>query len=302
MELRKIKFFYFIIVALLSSSCLVAQQSIVFVEPNVSFRYDTAHWKVKEEGMVHPANTGYVVFRRKQEQTEIRIDAGIPANASPTNSKKPATLSQLQKFIKEQIASTKKYITSGTGYKLASIEKKPKKINDFWGYGWVQVSKERNTNLTILTFYHISDHDYTVVELKSYEKKSLAEHYKLLEAFLRNFKAYTKAEISNHLASYQNKYTIVVKPATVILPEFKNRTKEYLAVVSTREKMEDRIDKLYIKTSYSEEFEPTTNGEVYIACPAPKTGTREYDGQMIIHSSIGKKIRIPFRVTVPAAQ
>jgi hypothetical protein len=269
---------------------LTGQQAISFFEPGISITYDTATVRVYKRDAR--------IFRIKSEQIEIRVSAEPPVN-DPTRIRKiPVSVSELKSYVQDQVKKLNQQpgSFSFTGLDVIDYDKKMQKAGDFLCYGFVELDKKTNRTSTTIFAFHISENAYTRIDVKSFENKSLPQHYKQLETFLAGFKAYTKAELLKHDLLNAKKYTIVVNKTNEVLPRFKNRPGAYLAVVSTKEKLEDRVKEVIISDdgSTAELYSPNEKGEVYIARDVKKKGLFNAKGEFIFYSSIGKQVRIPF--------
>lgn len=270
-----------------------AQQAIRYFEPGISITYDTA--------IVRAYQRDYSTFRIKAEQTEIKVSSEMPFNENGRISKIPTTFSELQAYVQNQVEKLNKQpgSFSFTGLDVVDYDKKVKKISGFLGYGFIELNKQTNKKYTTIFIFHISENAYTRGYLKSFENKSLAHHYNQLEIFLKGFKSYSKKELADLISQNEKKYTIVVRETKEVLPQFKKRTGEYLAVVTTKEKLENSIKEVFInrdKEGISEVFKPNEKGEVYIACRSNKKGLIEQKAIFVFISSFGKEIYIPFTI------
>lgn len=269
---------------------LCGQKAISFFQPGISITYDTATVRVYKRDAR--------IFRIKSEQIEIRVSAEPPVNDPAKIRKIPVSASELKSYVEEQVKKLNQQpgSFSFTGLDVIDYDKKLQKAGDFLCYGFVELDKKTNRKYTTIFAFHISETTYTTIDVKSFEDKPLSQHYKQLENFLMGFKAYTKAELLNHDLLNKKKYTIVVNKTNEILPRFKNRPGAYLAVVSTKEKLEDKVKEVIISGdgSTAELFSPNEKGEVYIARDARKKGVLNAQGEFIFYSSIGKEIRVPF--------
>ena len=286
--MKQFKFLLLIIVTVVFSSTVSGQQAIKFFEPNILFLYDTVTMRLLQRDAT--------AFRIKEAQTEIKVRADIPVNDPSKVSKKPTTFSELETYVKNQVVKLNNQpgSFSFTDQEVIDYDKNVKKVGDFLCYGFVE--KGGKSNSTRIFCFHISENDYTEVELKSFENKSLAQQYKVLENFFKGFKSYSKADLSNHVLANEKKYTILVKEAKEVLPAFANRTGDYLAVVTTKEKLDNKIKEVFITSAggMSEGFKPNEKGEVYIACKAYTKGLTTGNGMFVFYSSFGKEILVPF--------
>lgn len=279
----------FFTAAMLLGQLTMAQMTTQFLEPNVSITYDTSRFRVYQRD----AST----FRVKNEQIEIRVRAGLPDKAPMVDNKKPTNLAELEDYYKNTITRLKKNPSSFSLSEnpVTEYDQRFRKLGEFRGFGFVEESKSDKKLSTQLFFGHISANDYTSVYLRSLEQKPLANHYPILTEFLKGFKSYSAAELAAHEAEMMKKYTVIVTKSETVPPSLQKRSKEYIAVVKTKEPMQDRIKEVYLSVDgYSEVFSPNENGEIYIATRSNKKGMIERKGRLVIFSPIGKQISIPF--------
>jgi hypothetical protein len=267
----------------------IAQMTTQFLEPNISITYDTTRFK--------PNKRDAFTFRVQGEQTEIKVSPGLPEKSPSIENKKTTNLSELEDYYKNTIDRLKKNPGSFSlsGNPVIEYDRKPQKIGQFRGFGFVEEGKNDKKRFAQIFAGHLSANDYTSIHLRGFEQKPLANQYPILNEFLKGFKSYSAAELSEHVTAIQKKYTVVVSKAETIPASLQQRAKEYIALVRTKEPMQDKIKEVYISVDgYAEVFSPNEKGEIYIATKSNKKGMIERTGRLIIISPIGKHISIPF--------
>lgn len=289
MNLLSVLRFSFCLAAMLITQDTLAQITTQFLEPNVSITYDSTRFK--------PYKRDAFTFRVQGEQTEIKVMPGLPEKAPTIDNKKPTNLSELEDYYKNTIDRLKKNPSSFSlsGNPIVEYDRKFQKIGAFRGFSFVEEGKTDKKRYAQIYAGHLSANDYTSIYLRSFEQKPVATLYQILNEFLKGFKSYSAAELSTHEADIQKKYTVVVSKAETIPASLQQRAKEYIALVRTKEPMQDKIKEVYISADgYAEVFSPNEKGEIYIATKSNKKGMIERTGRLIVISPIGKHISIPF--------
>ncbi len=279
----------FCIAAMLITQDTIAQMTTQFLEPNISITYDTTRFK--------PYKRDIFTFRVQGEQTEIKLSPGLPEKAPSIDNKKTTNLSELEDYYKNTIDRLKKDPGSFSlsGNPVIEYERKPIKIGAFRGFSFVEEGKSDKKRYTQIFAGHLSANDYTSVHLRTFEQKPVTNQYAILTEFLKGFKSYSAAELSTHEADIRKKYTVVVSKVETVPVSLQQRAKEYIALVRTKEPMQDKIKEVYISVDgYAEVFSPNEKGEIYIATKSNKKGMIERTGRLIVISPIGKHISIPF--------
>ncbi len=279
----------FCIAAMLITEDTVAQMTTQFLEPNISITYDTTRFK--------PYKRDIFTFRVQGEQTEIKVSPGLPERAPSIDNKKTTNLSELEDYYKNTIERLKKNPGSFSlsGNPVIEYDRKPQKIGVFRGFSFVEEGKSDKKRYAQIFAGHLSANDYTSIHLRTFEQQPVTNQYQILTEFLKGFKSYSASELSEHVANIQKKYTVVVSKAETIPTSLQQRAKEYIAQVSTREPMQDKIKEVYLSVDgYAEVFSPNEKGEIYIATKSNKKGMIERTGRLIVISPIGKHISIPF--------
>lgn len=279
----------FCIAAMLITQDTIAQMTTQFLEPNISITYDTTRFK--------PYKRDIFTFRVQGEQTEIKLSPGLSEKAPSLDNKKTTNLSELEDYYKNTIDRLKKDPGSFSlsGNPVIEYERKPLKMGSFRGFSFVEEGKSDKKRYTQIFASHVSANDYTSVHLRTFEQKPVTNQYAILTEFLKGFKSYSAAELSTHEADIRKKYTVVVSKAETVPASLQQRAKEYIALVRTKEPMQDKIKEVYISVDgYAEVFSPNEKGEIYIATKSNKKGMIERTGRLIVISPIGKHISIPF--------
>jgi 16S rRNA C1402 (ribose-2'-O) methylase RsmI len=177
-------------------------------------------------------------------------------------------------------------------------------IGEFLCVGFILMDNASKTKITTIMCNHISKSDITEVKLTSRNRKTLEQDYKILEQFFKGFKTYTKTELNLNDSLTKAKYTIIVETAKDTIENFKYRRGEYLAVVKTKEKLEDKLKEVNVVLREEEgmlsveNFTPNEKGETYIACKTSEKGIVEKKGYFVIVNSIGRDIKIPFIIRI----
>jgi hypothetical protein len=276
--------------AILLAQDVFAQMTTQFLEPNISITYDTSRFRVNLRD--------HSKFRVKDALTEIQVTASTPEENPLTGTKKLSTTAELEAYYKIELEKFKKDpgAFSLSQNEIKEFDQQVKKVDNFRGFGFVEILKRDQKPLTQVFLRHVSPNDHTSIYLRSYEQKPLANQYLILTEFLKGFKSYSAAELAAHEAAIRKKYTVVVSKSETVPVSLQKRAKEYIAIVRTNEPMQDRIKEVYVLRGdgYGEIFVPDENGEIYIAAKSNNKGMIERTGRLIIISSIGKHISIPF--------
>jgi hypothetical protein len=288
-----------IIVAIVFSTNLLGQTITKFIEPNISFKFDTTKIKIANRYSNSTYKNESYDFKPTFDTTnKIRIN--VTAKQAIEN---PTTVQQQEKMMQERIANFKS--VKDNRVTLIEYDKKVRKVGEFLCVGFIIMDNASKTKITTIMCNHISKTDITEVKLSSSNRKSLEQDYKILGQFFKGFKTYTKAELNLNDSISKTKYTILVETAKDTIENFKYRRGDYFAIVKTKEKLEDKLKEVNVVKIEREgmlaveNFTPNENGETYIACNTSEKGTVDKKGYFVIINSIGREIKIPFSIKFP---
>jgi hypothetical protein len=284
------------IVVIAFSTKLLGQTITKFIEPNISFKFDTTKIKITNRYSNTTYKTESYDFKPTYD-TINKVRINVSANQAIEN---PTTVQQQEKMMQERIANFK--TVKDNRVTLIEYDKKVRKVGEFLCVGFTLMDNASKTKITTIMCNHISKSDITEVKLSSRNRKSLEQDYKILEQFFKGFKTYTKEELNLNDSISKSKYTIIVETAKDTIENFKYRRGEYFAVVKTKEKLEDKLKEVNVVLAEEEgmlsveNFTPKENGATYIACKISEKGIVDKKGYFVIVNSIGRDIKIPFRI------
>lgn len=266
------------------------QNSFKFIEPNISFSYDSTKLKITNRYSNKTYETESYDFKTTFDtlnKVEINIRANHPIDHSSSS------LEQ-EKIMNNGIKEIQKMKDSRIS--LVDYDKTAKRIGNFFCFGFTVLEKKTKTTFTNIFCIHISDADITEVKLTSIKRQSLAADYKILENFLKGFSSYSKEKIFIEDSLIKNKYTVSVVETKETIENLKWRNNSYFAIVKTNQPLQNKVKEVRLDIAgYGQEIFPANdNGEVYIACTDWQKGLIERKGEFVIINSFGKNVKIPF--------
>jgi hypothetical protein len=288
-EKNKYRLTFLLVTFTLLSVSIFGQNSYKFIEPNISFHYDSLLFKITNRYSNTSYETESYDFKALAD-TAHKVKINIATN---TPVETPPSLIQLESRMQNKL----KVFETLNDPKISVVDydKSVRHIGDFLCVGYIILDKATNITLSMIVANHISESDLTEIKLTSRNRKALKEDYEILEQLLKGFKSYSKAEIFQEDSLINAKYSVVVNIAKDTLPNFKGRTNAYLATVKVNEQLQNKVKEVRLKISIGEEiFSSNENGEVYIACSDEEKGSITRKGDLIIINSFGKNVKLPF--------
>ena len=260
-----------------------------FIEPNISVSFDSNYFKIGNRYLNTTSETEAYDFYQgdTSKKARIHIQAGLPIEHPSKKERDSLTLAGI-----EEIKST-----ANDSVSIANIDTKIRDINGFSCVGFVVYDKMENAYSTIIGCYHYSDNDNTEVSYVS-NAKDLEAEYKVLTSFLTGFHSYSKQQIDREDSVIKNKYTVVIAQTKIVPDDLKDRPKTYIGIISTKEKLNNAIAEVRLKSSFGFElFTPNKDGQVFIISNDTRKGTVKKEGELILLNSFGKKVKLPFSFT-----
>jgi hypothetical protein len=189
-----------------SSIIVLGQNSYKFIEPNISFSYDSTKLKISNRY----SNTFY-----ETESYDFKsiVDANnkIIINVKADHSvEKPISKLTLQKKMTERIPEILK-LNDGR-ISILEYDKTVRQVGDFLCFGFILFDEKTKITRTAITYNHITTADLTEIGLLSQNRKSLSSDYKILENFIQGFTAYSKEKIFKEDSLIKGKYTVNILP------------------------------------------------------------------------------------------
>jgi hypothetical protein len=267
----------------------MAQNTYKFIEPNISFLFDSTKLKISNRYSNTVYETESYDFKFLLDTTNkvnINVSAQHPVD-------KPLSMSEVEKKMTDRINEILKI--GNDRVSIIDYDKNVRHVGDFLCFGFILLDKKTNNTGAAITCNHISNSDITEIRLTSQNRKSLLEDYKILESLLPNFKSYSKKEIFSQDSLIKAKYSINISATKETIDNLKWRTNSYFGIVKTNEKLEHRVKEVRLDNSYGQEIFPANeDGQVYIACTSKEKGQVEKKGEFVIINSFGKNVKIPF--------
>ncbi|MEO6668872.1 MAG: hypothetical protein ABIN36_05320 [Ferruginibacter sp.] len=279
----------FAVILFLSSTITLGQNSYKFIEPNISFSYDSTKLKITNRY----SNTFY---EYESYDFKLTIDSVNKVNINVSAKhplENPPSTSEHESMMQSKIAEFSK--TNDSNVSFVDYDKKVRHIGAFLCVGFILLDNKANKTFTTIRCIHISQSDMTEIKLTSFNRQSLNADYEILEQFLKGFSNYSKDEISKEDSLIKGKYTINISQTTETIENLKWRRNSYFAIVRTNEQLQHKVKEVRLDIEYGREIFPANeNGEVYIACADKEKGIVERKGELILLTSFGKHVKIPF--------
>lgn len=259
-----------------------------FIEPNVSVSYDSNFFKVAQRY----SNTFY---ETEAYDFKYQIDTGnrVTIHLKADHAGERPSMSVLDNQMLSGIKELKTVDTDS--FKVVSIDESPRHIQGFSLVGFVGFDKINKQYLTMISGFRISESDKTEIRYSSSNRNDLEKDYEILKTFLSQFKAYSKQKIAKEAAEIKNKYSVTINPTKTVMDNFKYRRKTYLGIVTVNQRLQHQVAEVRLTTSLGQEiFTPDEKGQVAIICIDEKKGTVVKEGELVLLSSFGKKVKLPF--------
>jgi hypothetical protein len=260
-----------------------------FIEPNISISFDTNYFKIGNRYLNTTSETEAYDFYQGDDskKSRIHIQAGLPIELPSKKERDSLILAGI-----EEIKNT-----ANDSFSIVNIDTQIRDINGFSCVGFVVYDKIEKVYSSIIGCYHYSDNDNTEINYVS-NGKDLEAEYKVLTSFLAGFHSYSKQQIDREDSVIKNKYTVVVAQAKIVPEDLKDRPKTYVGIISTKEKLNNTIAEVRLKSSFGFElFAPNKNGQVFILSNDTDKGIVKKEGELILLNSFGKKVKLPLGFT-----
>ena len=285
-------FFFFLV----KTNSLFAQQTNAykFIEPNISFSYDSNMYKIGQRysNSVYETESYDIKFiqdKSMHARFNIKAHAAYPGLTS--------------REVMDSILMANHYkaktIEDDT-LKIIDMDSTLRHVDEFSCLGFLVENLMIHRNFSTVICNHVSENDMTQINYISYRSKGLLTDYKIIEGLLKGFKSYSKEQIEKEEIDIRKKYTVSISTTKDTSEFFKFRNMSYVGIVKVNEPLQHRIKEArlsFTTVSGEEIFYPAANGEVLIACRDSRKGLIERKGDLIILNSFGKNVKIPFTFT-----
>lgn len=270
---------------------VAGQKKYLFIEPNISFSYDSTRLSVEDRYSNAVYRTEAYDFRVLTD-TENHVRIHVIAN-HPLE--KPIPHEELQQLMEEKTDLLGQ--VSDSTIAVLDYDKKVRLVQGFLCAGAVLLDKKTGRTYTTITCNHNSISDLTEIRLTSSNRRTLNEDYELLASFLKGFATYSAAKIAKEESLIKARYTVKVTPTTEPIEQLKWRSNNYFAIVSTKQPLKHKVKEVRLDIGLGfETFASNERGEVYIACSDTKKGLIRRKAELVLLTSFGKQVSIPFVV------
>lgn len=279
----------------LSGSLLKAQTGHLFIEPNMSFSYDSSSFSIVDRGSktVYPTMTYQIVHAGESGYSEITLGALV--------SDRSRTQAERDSMVALAIIEANKFDNG-----IVKLHKPAIAVHykDFTGVATILRAKQEamySTSIMCAALFpggacNIIYGRQSTRAIESYEA-DLA----VLRSVIDGLRFHTKEELvalDNAVrSSVSVKVVPVERPADI--PRFVTAT--YFGTVTVTGPAKYTILQAWIPTDRSLEnatiYEPNAAGELIIQCKDERKGTIEKDCELVVLDELGRQVRLPFTVS-----
>ena len=280
------KFFYVLLFTALNASAQT--NAYQFIEPNISFSYDTTQVKITNKysiSVYKPGSVDFTFFKDKGTKSVIHVTASNPLPILPD-----------VRFIDSMMLDGIKEVRKGYSKEVQTVKYDTvvRHINTFSCIGFIMYDKIHNMYEADITCNHLSENDATEVQYTSFADTSLATGYKRLEKFLAGFTSYSSAAIQKEEEEIKKTYKVVIKKTDSLSFEDKIMKNDFRGIVEITPRP---THKIFGAMVMGQLFEAGKENILYITDKEKDeyyTGVIRRTGKLILFNSFGKAVEIPF--------
>lgn len=268
---------------------LAAQNSnaYLFIEPNISLKYDSALIKQKDRytNPVYGTETyGFSCNFPSRIKSSLQISTGLP----PRNADQRYQDSVANALIKQM----NRYM----GDSIAIKATRPIHYKGFQGYGFITANRKRKESAIVYSCTKFFEDGLCKIYYSSAAQNAITGFDKdslVLTGLIDGIEAYSKKDFEKEADLLKQKYTIVVD--SIGRPSgFSSIEASHFVMLRVKEKLENTI--LNADMGY-QSFFPDYKNEILIFCNDAEKGMIEKKGDLIMLNKVGKQVRLPFKFT-----
>lgn len=257
----------------------------LFIEPNISLKYDSALLKQKDRytNPVYGTETyGFLYNAPDRTRSSVQISTGLP----PKNADQRYQDSVANALIKQM----NRYAGDSIAIKAA----RPFRYKSFQGYGFITMNKKRKESTIVYSCTRFFDDGFCKIYYLSADKNAITGFDKdslVITGLIDGIEGYSKQDFEKEAELLKQKYTIVVD--SIGRPQgFSSIEANYFAMLKVKGKLENTIQSADF--GY-QQFFPDYKNEVLIYFNDTEKGLIEKKGDLIMLTKVGKQIRLPFK-------
>lgn len=275
---------------LMAPARLPGQQTVKFIEPNISLTYDTSYFKI---------GTRYSNSVYETEAYDFHYTGAAAPHAVIHLKTTPATHPPADKTGDSSVIATINPMTSSPKDSVTIIKQDAffRNIRGFSCAGFTAYHKKRKEYGTVIRGQRYSDVNDAEIYFYS-GAKDLDSAYAVLSLFLQGIRVYTRAEIEAEERMIKDQYTVVVVPVSTAPEPYTHRPWTFVGLVSTKQPLQHTLSEVRLaNTNGYEVFLPDSNGKTYILVYDKDKGNISKKGELLLLNKFGKKVKLPFSFT-----
>jgi hypothetical protein len=278
-----------VLMSALIAGRLTAQNSngYLFIEPNISLKYDSALLKQKDRytNPVYGTETyGFSYNFPARIRSSVQISTGLPpknADQRYQDSVANALIKQMNRYAGDSIA------IKGT---------RPFRYKNFQGYAFITSNKKRKESTVVYSCTRFLDGGFCKIYYLSAAQNAITgfdQDSLVITGLIDGIEGYSKQDFEKETELLKQKYTIVVD--SIGRPQgFSSIEANYFCMLKVKGKLENTIQS--VDMGY-QSFFPDYKNEVLIYCNDAEKGLLEKKGDLILLTKVGKQVRLPFKFT-----
>lgn len=261
----------------------------VFIEPNISFAYDSSKVKVTNTYSNSFYNKEAVDFTfYKDRKSVIHVTAQPPLSEIPD-----------VRFIDSIMVAGIKEIRSENKKDMQVIKYDSviRHINSFSCVGYILYDASHKSYLVNIMCNHLSGNDATEVHYTSITDSSLETGYKRLNSFLPGFTSYSQSDIQREEELIRNKYKVVIKKKENLPEKLKSLPFTFWGIAEITPTPVHKVHgaMINLERGGKQLFSPNKENKIEFECRDENaTGVIKKSGSLVLLNSFGKKVEIPF--------
>jgi len=277
------------IIGILTAGSLAAQNSngYLFIEPNISLKYDSALLKQKDR-YTNPVygteSYGFAYNAPSRTRSSVQISTGLP----PKNADQRYQDSVANALIKQ--------MNRYAGDSIAIKATRPFRYKSFQGYSFITMNKKRKESTIVYSCTRFFDDGFCKIYYLSAAPNAITgfdQDSVVVTGLIDGIEGYSKQDFEKETESLKQKYTIVVD--SIGRPSgFSSIEANYFCMLKVKGKLENTIHS--VDMGY-QSFFPDYKNEVLIYCNDAEKGLLEKKGDLIVLDKTGKQLRLPFKFT-----
>ncbi|TCZ72170.1 hypothetical protein [Flaviaesturariibacter aridisoli] len=272
-------------VLLLPVAAAAQDDTLLFVEPGISLRYNPAHFQVLRY-YGHPgdkASYDLLYSADTSRRVELHIESKRPD--------RPGSMALLDSLLGIQAMEMK----DDSVIRILARDTAARHLAGFSCLRFVMFNRDNGDTATALVAAHLGADDYTLVYYTAKGDRGVAADDAVLAALLGRFQSYSEEALAAEATALQKRYTVLLRRDRDCAADPMGKA-AWCGTVTVQQPLAHLVVGAEVGTSVRNLFTSTDGRSVRVRSNNRKKGPVSEQGVLVVAAPSGNRVKLPFSI------